>query len=220
MAEAEREQLSALQEELGVATTREVPTLEYLQHLQHRLGQWLDGLLAGAGGGPVDERLLWAVLLVLPVVALGLAAAALLRRRRARRPPGRGPRPLDLPAVEADPQEHLDEAFARGDPRAALGALWARLGHALDAAGRGRWRADLTEREFVAEVTRADPEWTGLAELRELGRVVVRGVYGPEEPDLEQVRALLPRAEALARQAARPASPRPALERSTEGQSP
>ena len=171
---------------------------EYVNHLHDIVVAWFDHALANLqGGDALGTIALWVVGLGLPL-SLGLLLLGRLRRRHRRLRPAQGAAPTEPDdPITVDPGKALAHALASQDGRSALGALWRYVGMGLEAAGRGHWSTDQTEREFIATVRRAAPGWAGLAELEDLRGAVVVGVYGPQSPPMEAVRALLPRAEAL-----------------------
>lgn len=193
----ERALLAEVQAREGVSTSLEPTVAEYGQSLWEALVRALEAATADLGGlEPLREPLALLVGVGLPALLASALALRLWRRWQARRaaPP---PPPAAVEAAPVDPEEALRRALEAGEGRRALAALWAWLGRAMTAAGRGRWSPELTEREWVARVRAQDPAWPGLPELEALRREVVRGAYGPVPPTAEQVAALVPRARRL-----------------------
>ena len=164
------------------------------------LGRYLWERLRGAapevGIDPV--LLFWlfegvAALLALAVLGFGLWQ---LRRwlvgRRHRQAAAAAPLSLAVVplALPADPDDALLRAFASGDLRAALRALWVGLALTLEQRGLGRFGPEVTNREFVASVRQAQPHWSGLSALQGLARSVDRLLYGEAAPELAEVRGL------------------------------
>lgn len=172
-------------------------TAEYVDHLRKVAAQLVDRLLGDVQGVGEAGQIVLVILGVAVPLSLALVIIDQVRRSRRRRAGAtlRVARPV--PVAPVDPDQALALALAQGDARTALGALWRRLGLGLQAAGLGRWSPDQTEREFIATVHRAAPDWQGLGELEALREAVVVGVYGPHPPSLAAVQALVPRAEAL-----------------------
>ena len=162
------------------------------------LGGWIDELLGDralldALSAP-SEVILW-VLVVSTAVAIGWLLYRWLTSRV--QPRRRRPALEVLDAPPPDPRGSLDAALASGVPRAALAALVVWLATGLAERGRSRWSSELTNREIVLLARTMAPGWSGLEELAGLCRRVDVLLYGPDEPQMAEVRALLPRAEAL-----------------------
>ena len=162
------------------------------------LGGWLDDLLGDralldALEAP-SEVILWTLVVATAVASGWLLYRYLSRRVRPRR------RQVVVEALDApppDPRGSLDAALAAGVPREALAALVVWLATGLAERGRSRWSHELTNAEIVQLARALAPRWSGLEELADFCWQVDVLLYGPDEPDMAQVRLLLPRAEAL-----------------------
>ncbi|GEM_PF-5745267 len=140
-----------------------------------------------------SQIILWG-LVISAACAIGYLVFRRLTTRRG--PPRRvTTEPLDAPPEDA--RAAFDQALDRGEPRAALAALVVWLASGLAERGRGRWSAELTNAEIVSSARRLAPTWRGLSALSDLGHHLDRLLYGPVEPTMADVRALVPRAEAL-----------------------
>lgn len=181
----------------GITTDPGARFDELILALLQELKEWLADD-TGADFANTAEVALWVGLGLLGLVALWalfLLARRLRPRRRARTV--RSLAPVVLVTLP-DPTSTLEAALAAGDARAALAALWSELALGLGEAGfaatTGR---DRTHQELVRVVRQNRPSWVCLADLTHLARVLDRLCYGPVEPSVADVRALLPQTRGL-----------------------
>ena len=181
----------------GITTDPGARFDELILALLQELREWLaDG--TGVDFGNTAQIATYVGLGLLGLVtlwALFLLARRLRPRRRATKVRPLAPVALTDPA---DPTSTLEAALAAGDARAALAALWAELALGLGEAGFAATASrDRTHQELVRLVRQSRPSWDRLADLTRLARVLDRLCYGPVEPSVDDVRALVPQTRGL-----------------------
>jgi hypothetical protein len=141
---------------------------------------------------------LWMTLLAeaLAVTVCALAGALALRQlwrwwrgRTARAIPVLRSRPLEALPLSDELERWVEEH----EPAEALGRLWRWLVLQLSAQGRGRADADLTQREFLADVRRRDPSWSRLPQLQRVVEEHERWAFAGHPPSRAELRGMLPR---------------------------
>lgn len=188
--------LERIQQAEGTGRTLDPSVADYLLHVKNELWAWLTDLLDA--GGATEAAQTAGLVLIGALLPLGLLLLGFRTWRRWRRPT-EGALPGEAPALPAAPAlapiDRITRALDAGDGREALAAGWEQLARALSDQGVGRWRPDQTEREFEQTVPAA---WARRPALRDLRRAVVVGLYGPDDPALDHVRALLEQGRSLA----------------------
>jgi hypothetical protein len=179
----------------GVERTPVPPEGSYLQELGQSLQQWVLDLLKESSLLALPGVALIGIVLLVAVLVVGLLLWVVLPRLRARRAKPReeevgaltaavgvAPASRDVAAWRAE----LDRRLAEGKTAEALEAAWWWLARSV--AGP-RVEPDWTSRDLLAQVRRED--------LYDVVRRLDVLTYGPQRPELEEVRTLVGRLEAV-----------------------